>query len=143
MQPNATIFAGVNGSGKTTLYYNELEKGRLFGLRVNIDEIVSSFGDWRSEKDQTRATKIALRIRKHYIQTHQSFNQETTLCGASITKLFSTLKANNYAITLYYVGLDSVEKAKQRVKIRVAKGGHDIDSKLIETKSQSYRATLR
>ncbi|MDL0080993.1 zeta toxin family protein [Helicobacter zhangjianzhongii] len=132
MQPNATIFAGVNGSGKTTLYYNELEKGRLFGLRVNIDEIVSSFGDWRSEKDQTRATKIALRIRKHYIQTHQSFNQETTLCGASITKLFSTLKANNYAITLYYVGLDSVEKAKQRVKIRVAKGGHDIDSKLIE-----------
>lgn len=42
--------------------------------------------------------------------------------------------------------LDSVEKAKQRVKIRVAKGGHDIDSKLIErrfcTSLQNLNAPL-
>lgn len=60
-KPKAYIFAGVNGAGKTTLYYDKLEQGKHFGLRINIDEIVSSFGDWRELKDQFRASKIALK----------------------------------------------------------------------------------
>ena len=66
-KPKAYIFAGVNGAGKTTLYYDKLEQGKHFGLRINIDEIVSSFGDWREQKDQFRASKIALKIRTSYI----------------------------------------------------------------------------
>ena len=42
-KPQATIFAGTNGTGKTTLYYQELENGKEFGYRINIDEFVSSF----------------------------------------------------------------------------------------------------
>ena len=41
-KPQATIFAGTNGTGKTTLYYQELENGKEFGYRINIDEFVSS-----------------------------------------------------------------------------------------------------
>lgn len=130
--PSVYIFAGVNGAGKTTLYYNELELGKDLGKRINIDEIVSSFGDWRSRKDQFRASKIALKLRKSYISTKQDFNLETTLCGSSIISLFDTLKQNGYYINLYYIGLDSISLAKERVKIRVAKGGHNIDEKLIE-----------
>lgn len=36
MKKIATIFAGAEGCGKTTLYYNELEKSKDFGLRINI-----------------------------------------------------------------------------------------------------------
>ena len=67
-KPQATIFAGTNGTGKTTLYYQELENGKEFGYRINIDEFVSSFGDWREAKDQIRASKIAIRLREQYIK---------------------------------------------------------------------------
>lgn len=60
----AYIFAGVNGAGKSTLYWNEVEKGARLGQRINIDEIVSSFGDWRDSKDQARAARIALKLQK-------------------------------------------------------------------------------
>ena len=66
---NAYIFAGVNGAGKTTLFFNELEKVKYFGIRINIDEIVS---------------------------------------------------------------VSSINLAKERVKIRVKKGGHNIEPRLIE-----------
>lgn len=130
--PIATIFAGVNGAGKTTLYYNEWESKKDFGFRINIDEIVTSFGDWRSAKDQMRASKIALIMRNRYMNKLASFNQESTLCGSSIIALFHRLKSLNYSINLYYVGVDSVDIAKERVKIRVQKGGHDIAPHIIE-----------
>lgn len=131
-QPIATFFAGVNGCGKTTFYYNELEKGKRFGFRINIDEIVGSFGDWRNQKDQIRAARIAINMRNQCIEERQSFNQETTLCGKGIINLFKDLKAQHYDIRLYYISVDSVQTAIERVRIRVSKGGHNVDSKLIE-----------
>ena len=130
--PRAYIFAGVNGAGKTTFYYDKLEKGEHFGFRINIDEIVSSFGDWREAKDQFRASKIALKIRANYIANKQSFNQETTLCGKGIMRLFHHLQKVGYKIYLYYIVLDSIALAKKRVAMRVKKGGHNIEPYLIE-----------
>lgn len=135
----AFIFAGVNGAGKSTLYWNEVEKGVRLGQRINMDEIVSSFGDWRSSKDQNRAARIALKLQKSHIENNESFNQETTLCGKGIVRLFERLKEQDFKICLYYVGVDSIEIAKERVKMRVAKGGHNIDETLIERR---YTASL-
>jgi len=129
---NAYIFAGVNGAGKTTLYYNALEQNNDFGRRINIDEIVSAFGDWKNQKDQIRASKIAIKLRNSYIKNSYDFNLETTLCGSSILSLFEKLKENDYTIHLYYVKVDSVDIAKDRVAQRVKKGGHNIDEKMIE-----------
>ena len=129
---NAYIFAGVNGAGKTTLYYNELEKTKDFGRRINIDEMVSSFGNWKDQKDHIRASKIAINLRNSYIKNSYDFNLETILCGSSIFSLFKKLKENHYTIYLYYVKVDSVEIAKERVAQRVKKGGHTIDEKIIE-----------
>ena len=131
-KPQATIFAGTNGTGKTTLYYQELENGKEFGYRINIDEFVSSFGDWRETKDQIRASKIAIRLREQYIKERKDFNIETTLCGNSILSLFKELKEKGYFIALYYIGLDNPEIAKERVKIRVKKGGHNVEENKIE-----------
>ncbi|PAF52130.1 ATPase [Helicobacter sp. 13S00477-4] len=127
--PIANIFAGVDGSGKTTLYYDKLERKKHFGYRINIDEIVSSFGDWREEKDQFRAGKIACLMLEKCIKKQISFNQEVK----NIYKDdFIELRGKGYKIHLYYVGVDSVEIAKQRVAMRVAKGGHDIAHSVIE-----------
>ncbi len=131
-KPIVTFFAGVNGCGKTTMYYDELEKGNTFGYRINIDEIVSSFGDWKNPKDQIRASKIALKIRNAMIKSRQDFNQETTLCGNSILRLVRDLKQSGYCISLYYISVASPQIAKDRVKLRVSKGGHNIKPQIIE-----------
>ncbi|EJM0816173.1 zeta toxin family protein [Campylobacter jejuni] len=131
-QPTATIFAGVNGAGKTTLYFLTQEQGINLGYRINVDEIAQSIGDHRDRQTQVRASKIAIKMRKVYINDKLNFNQETTLCGKAILNLFSELKEHGYKINLHFVGLDSPQTAKARVKIRVAKGGHDIEPHLID-----------
>ena len=68
-----------------------------------------------------------------------SFNQETTLCGKSIIKNITEAKSLGYFIELHYVGVDSVEIAKARVKHRVMQGGHAIPERDIEKR---YRETF-
>ena len=78
------VFAGVNGAGKSTFYVRQLEDDKIYGLRINSDELVREFGDWRNAKDQQRAARLALRLRKNYLENGVSFNIETTLSGHSI-----------------------------------------------------------
>ncbi|OCR84595.1 AAA family ATPase, partial [Campylobacter fetus] len=130
---NLYIFAGVNGAGKSTFYINQIEANNdFYGARINSDEIVKEFGDWKNLKDQNRAGKIALKLRKSYLDRGIDFNLETTLSGHGIVKFIQEAKNANYNITLFYVGLDSVELSKQRVAIRTAKNGHSIDEKVLE-----------
>lgn len=128
------IFAGVNGAGKSSLYKltSSLDNISNFGERINTDEIVNQIGDWRNPKDQIMAARIALTKRKEYIEQGISFNQETTLTGNSILKAIEEAKKNGYKIIMSYVGVESPEIAKERVKIRVGKGGHDIPNEVIE-----------
>lgn len=142
MKPTANIFAGVNGAGKTTLYFNAIENMINLGYRINIDEITQSIGDWRDKSTQIRASRIAVKMRKMYIQNHDSFNLETTLCGNAILNLFKELKEKDYQIVLYYIALDSVETAKERVLIRVNKGGHGIDPLIIQKRFYESQKNL-
>ena len=124
------LIAGVNGAGKSTLYQTldslkELE-------RVNVDEIVRSFGDWRNFSDMVQAGKIAIRKMAHYFEEGISFNQETTLCGQSILNTIDKARALNYKIELHYISVESVETAKQRIAYRVLHGGHGIPDADVE-----------
>ena len=61
-----------------------------------------------------------------------SFNQETTLSGKSIIKNIRFAKENGFHIVMNYVGVKDPEVAKERVRIRVSKGGHGIPDEDIE-----------
>lgn len=127
------IFAGVNGSGKSTLYKtNFLNKDIKNSIRINTDEIVYSFGDWKSNIDQIKAGKIAIQLRNKCFLEEKSFNEETTLTGKTILKIINKAKDLGYKIHLYYIGIDNPEIAKERVKNRVARGGHGISPEIIE-----------
>ena len=124
------IIAGVNGVGKSTLYQtNENLKSMP---RVNVDEIVKEIGDWRNISDVFMGGKIAVQTILQYFEQGVSFNQETTLCGKSIIKNIFKAKRLGYFIELHYIGVESVQIAKERVKYRVEQGGHDIPEKDIE-----------
>lgn len=129
--PNYVIFAGVNGAGKSTLY-NTIIPDLDLGIRINTDEIVRNIGDWRNNQDQVKAGRMALNLRKECIEKNISFNQETTLTGKNILKAIKEVKEKGYTIHLYYVGVESSDIAKKRVKNRVLKGGHDIPDDVIE-----------
>ena len=144
-QKKLYIFAGVNGAGKSTFYINQLEADSvIYGARINSDEIVREFGDWKNPKDQNRAGRLALKLRKAYIERGIDFNIETTLSGHSIVKFINEAKEAGYYTTLYYVGLNSIELSKQRVAIRAARNGHSIDEATLERRfSQSFENLAR
>lgn len=127
-----TIFAGVNGAGKSTLYNSPILEKEKLGVRINTDEIVRTFGDWKNEVDQVKAGRMAIKLRKDCIDKGISFNQETTLTGNSIIKLIDQVKEKGYKVHLFYVGVNSPEIAKERIAGRVKKGGHDIPSETVE-----------
>jgi predicted ABC-type ATPase len=124
------LIAGVNGAGKSTLYHtiNSLQDM----LRVNTDEIIRTFGNWQNASDNLKAGKIAVKKIKEYFENGYSFNQETTLCGKSIFRNIKFAKEQGYYIEMHYVGVDSVELAKERVAYRVQHGGHGISDADIE-----------
>lgn len=124
------IFAGVNGAGKSTFYQSIRNVEDM--PRVNADEIVRQNGDWKNVSDIIAAGKIAVKKVAIYLEQGITFNQETTLCGKSIFRNIQKAKEQGYFIELYYVGLDSVELAKERVESRVQMGGHGIPERDIE-----------
>ena len=130
------VIAGVNGAGKSTLYqmYEEFKDMP----RINVDEIVREIGSWKNSHDVYVAGKVAVKNINKYLEDGISFNQETTLCGNSIIRNILNTKECGYFIELHYVGVESAEIAKERVKYRVKQGGHgipedDIERRYIET----------
>ena len=127
-----TIFAGVNGAGKTSLYNTAFEKSQSFGKRVNLDEIVRGLGDWRDNRLQFEAGRIAVRLVRQYLTEGTSFHQESTLAGKTIFHTIHEAKSYGFEVLMYYVGVNDPEIAKERVSTRVQKGGHDVDGGLID-----------
>ena len=124
------VIAGVNGAGKSTLYQTIENLKEM--PRVNVDEIVREIGDWKNIADVFKAGKMAVKRIMQYFDEGITFNQETTLCGQTIIRNILKAKELGYFIELHYVGVDSVEVAKDRVKYRVQQGGHGIPESDIE-----------
>ncbi|MCI5959408.1 MAG: zeta toxin family protein [Lachnospiraceae bacterium] len=124
------LIAGVNGAGKSTLYrtLDSLQQME----RINTDEIIRSFGDWNNPADVLKAGKIAVAKIKDCFEKGITFNQETTLCGNVVVKNIELARKLGYEVELHYVGVDTVEIAKERIAYRVAHGGHGISDSDVE-----------
>lgn len=124
------LIAGVNGAGKSTLYQTLDSLKNM--ERVNSDEIVRGFGDWKNPEDVFRAGKMAVKKVAEYFRSGVSFNQETTLCGKAILRNIDKARALGYEIELHYIGIESADLAKQRIAYRVQRGGHDISNEDVD-----------
>lgn len=130
--PTYTIFAGVNGAGKTSIYQSIYYQENKNEKRINTDEMVARIGSWKDNNLQIKCGREAVKLIREYINGNISFNQETTLCGSSIIKNIKIAKEKGFYIVLNYIGVENPEIAKERVKIRVSKGGHGIPEQDIE-----------
>lgn len=127
-----TLFAGVNGAGKTSIYKTTYYGENKYEKRINTDEMVARIGSWKDSNLQVKCAREAVKLIKTYISEGISFNQETTLSGKSIINNIKKAKEKGFVINLNYIGIENAEIAKERVDVRVSKGGHGIAHKDIE-----------
>ncbi|RMC39068.1 ATPase [Lactobacillus sp. ESL0233] len=137
MTPEFYMFAGINGAGKSTLYSTLAQTNSSFTniKRANADEISrKNHLDWHNSVDNFKAMKIEMQNVHRFIKEKKSFNMETTLASSkkAYLNLLNLAKENGFTTSLLYVGVDSPEVAKERVKSRVSKGGHGIPNEVID-----------
>ena len=138
------VIAGHNGAGKTTIYNNKIAPllGELVDLHINADEIekeiaCSPEGQGRNKKElEQMAADEATRRRRFYLQLEVNFSFETVFSDPEGDKAAFMEKARHlgYNIILMAVGLESIEKSKERVAQRHAKGGHNVEPEKLEAR---------
>ncbi len=126
------IIAGCNGAGKTTASFTILPEILDCKEFVNADEIAKGLSPFQPEKVSFEAGRIMLnRINELFLE-NESFAFETTLSTRSYKNKIVAAKENGYRVTLLFFWLQNIELAKERVKIRVSEGGHNIEPEVIE-----------
>ena len=129
---NLYIIAGCNGAGKTTASFTILPDILDCKEFVNADEIAKGISPFQPEKVSLDAGRIMLNRINELIEENQNFAFETTLSTRSYKNKILTAKNKGYRVTLLFFWLQNIELAKERVKIRVEEGGHNINPDIIE-----------
>lgn len=129
---NLYIIAGCNGAGKTTASYTILPEIIDCKEFVNADEIAKGLSPFQPEKVAFESGRIMINRINELLNEQETFAFETTLATRSYRNKILKAKKQDYTITLLFFWLNNVELAKERVKIRVKEGGHNIPGKIIE-----------
>jgi predicted ABC-type ATPase len=131
-EKNLYIIAGCNGAGKTTASYTILPEIIDCKEFVNADEIARGLSPFQPEKVAIDAGRIMLKRINELINEDENFAFETTLSTKSYRNKILLAKEKGFTVTLLFFWLQNVELAKERVRIRVIEGGHNIDSQTID-----------
>ena len=136
--PVLWIVAGPNGSGKSTLYSSANIAG--FGPSVWIinPDLLSAHIHNKENKEYLKANGEALdRIQdwlKASLKAYQTIGVETVLSTPKYRDLVKQAKTAGFEFRLLYVLLQSVELNIERVRLRAAKGGHDVTEEKIRAR---------
>ncbi len=142
--PCIYVLAGTNGAGKSSI------AGAMFLARgaeyFNPDEAANLIRSANPGVTQAEASSAAWsqgkRLLERAIARRLNFAFETTLGGRTITALLDSALSAGIKVRIWYVGLSSVELHIARVRVRVAKGGHDIPEPRIRERYDRSRLNL-
>ena len=87
---------------------------------------------FNSESVAMEAGRLMLQRLENLVNDKADFAFETTLSTKSYKNKILQAKEQDYAVTLLFFWLNNIELAKERVKIRVIEGGHNIPEDVIE-----------
>ena len=135
-EKNLYIIAGCNGAGKTTASFTILPEIINCKEFVNADEIAKGLSPFQPEKVAFESGRIMLNRINELLKDNESFAFETTLSTRSYKNKILEAKEKGYTTTLLFFWLQNIELAKERVKIRVLEGGHNIEPEVIERRYQ-------
>lgn len=129
---NLYVIAGCNGAGKTTASFTILPEILDCKEFVNADEIAKGLSPFQPERVSFEAGRIMLNRINELLSENENFAFETTLSTKSYRNKIIKARENGYRVTLLFFWLQNIELAKERVKMRVAEGGHNIEPEVIE-----------
>ena len=121
---NIYIIAGSNGSGKTTFARLFLPDYVHCPHFVNADLIAQGLSPFEPRSAALKAGKLVLGQIRDYSSRGLDFAFESTLAGKSYASLLRRLKTSGYAIHVFFLWIPSPALAVDRIKDRVAEGGH-------------------
>lgn len=130
--PHFYIISGCNGAGKTTASYSILPELLEVSQFVNSDEFAKSLSPFDPSAASVSASRYMLMKVKYLFGKRQDFCIETTLATRTLLKIVKEAKAAGYNVTILYFWLNSPDLAIQRVRDRVAAGGHNIPDEVIK-----------
>ncbi|MEZ7874502.1 MAG: zeta toxin family protein [Bacteroidales bacterium] len=129
--PNLYIISGCNGAGKTTASYTILPEMLDCKEFVNADEIARGISPFKPESVSIQAGKIMIERMDNLMSNGTDFAIETTLATKIYAKIIKYAQERGYRVTLLFFWLSMPNLAVERVKMRVASGGHNIEEKTI------------
>lgn len=130
-QPRAIIIAGPNGAGKTTFAREFLPVEAHCPVFVNADLIAAGLSPFAPEAAAIKAGRIMLAEIDDHVAHRRSFALETTLSGRAYAAKVQHWRSLSYQVNLYFLQLPTAEMAIERVRLRVAQGGHHIPAEVV------------
>lgn len=125
------IIAGPNGVGKTTFAREFLVREAGCAFFVNADLIAAGLAPFTPERAAFRAGRLMLEEIRGYVGRRENFAFETTLSGRNYIRLIRQWQGIGYRVKLIFLSLPDADMAAERVRIRVAQGGHDVPEQVI------------
>ncbi len=129
--PQLYVISGCNGAGKTTASYALLPEMLGCSQFVNSDEFAKSLSPFSPDAASIQASKLMLLKMNYLFARKEDFAIETTLATRSLKRMIVKSRAQGYSVTILYFWLNSPELAIERVRARVASGGHNIPDEVV------------
>lgn len=141
--PVIFVLAGVNGAGKSSLggalirssgleYFNPDEAARRIRNATGCTPAEANSLAWEEGKGSLEAA----------ISGRFSYAFESTLGGHTIPALLVAAARAGIGVLVWFVGLSTPEQHLERVRARVAAGGHDIPEEMIRRRWDSSRRNI-
>jgi predicted ABC-type ATPase len=125
-EKKVVIIAGPNGAGKTTFAREFLPSEAGCPIFINADLIAQGISPFAPESASIAAGRLMLALIDKHALRGDSFAFETTLSGSGYARKIPEWRSIGYRVELFFLSLPSVDFAIERVRQRVAQGGHNI-----------------
>jgi predicted ABC-type ATPase len=144
MPARIVVLAGVNGAGKSSVTGEAIRNagGEFFNPDVAARALLDDQSGMTVEQANGQAWELGRRGLERALAQGEFFAFETTLGGNTIPGMLQAGARQGAEIHVSYIGLVSPELHIQRVRSRVAAGGHDIPEKKIRERYRTSRANL-
>lgn len=137
-RPIFWIVAGPNGCGKSTFYNRtDIEGWGGSVWIINPDLLTSKIVE--SEHIDLDAANLAAVQRietwlEASIEAYQTIGVETVLSSDKYRRLVERAQERGFEVRMIYVVLDSLKLQLDRIRQRVAEGGHDVPADKVEAR---------
>jgi predicted ABC-type ATPase len=138
------VLAGVNGAGKSTLGGAAIQasSAEFFNPDVAAARLREQQRGLSAEQANGLAWTLGRRGLEKALADGLTYAFETTLGGASITRLLLDGARAGAEVHVWYAGLATPELHLKRIAARVAAGGHDIPETKVRERFDASRSNL-